>query len=766
VRLIQLKALNFMKFHKVDLVFPEKGLFCIQGANESGKSTVGHLIFFALSGMGSKGETPESLINWEKSQMKVKISFYHNTRKYQLLRQVDRDGSNFSKLARGSEVLAQGNTAIAEVLKKELGYAPRDLQRSFLVTHRIVQNLVYGPALEHLNYMLGLEHFTHMIKDSEVKVLALEKTLGKDDQEEKRLKDELRSLVYDETEKEAIEKLDSELIGKRNHLASALEISQNESQSLTRLQEQFEKIEQSLPSKLDERQTEALPRTLTKVLEELPSLSLKECCKEGVEQVTSSMNSVLSFLRGRGEFIAHYEARLEALRSKIGLKNEEETGGPPEGSLSYELAFLKNKISKRQTWATRWGVVCGGLFLLTVFLFIELVFFWNVVNVVNEFKVSGIAKFFESGIGLTVAQYLGTWMEPGPWMGLPMDPRPWAIFALFATLTLVVMVLAIRSSSSGAKCDLQLKELEKRRDDLKSLYHRLLSVDIKDMSEVYSVLTDCEESKLVESFEDLKKTCPKVAEAQYNLQAMMNEAKGQFKRMIDQLVFKFKDQQKKCSELESIFAEGEGDLEQNRIKLEEVFAKEARYISLEDSVTSIIDRLASLKDQRNVKCYLVELAEGTLNSVRERLRRDLTLAYKELMPKITEDRYSSIRLNEKFGIEVFSEDRGDFVPLHQLSSGTNDLFVLMFQIILLQGFMSARQHDQHFLFLDEPLLAVDGVRYQKLTDLLPEMCDGLQQVFLCRPPQDQKGTMEISTELNAKELVSDLSLAREDTSFD
>ena len=763
MRLIQLKALNFMKFHKVDLVFPEKGLFCIQGENESGKSTVGHLIFFALSGIGSKGETPESLINWEKNQMKVKITFYHNGKKYQLLRQVDRDGSNFSKLARGGEGLAQGNTAIGEVLKRELRYDPKDLQRSFLVSHRIIQNLVHGPALEHLNYMLGLESFTRLISDCQTKVLELEKGLGKDSQEEKRIKDELRSIGFDETEQEVLMKENLELIEKKAHLTSALEINQNESQSLARLQEHIEKIDQSLPSKLDDRQLESLPRTLTKVLDELPSLSMKECCREGVEQVMLNVTSMLSFLKGRAEFICIYEARLEALRSKIGVKKEGQESGAPEGSLEYEIEILTAKRKKRQSWVMRWGILCGSFFLLSAFLFAELIFFWNVVN---EFKDSGIAKFFDSGIGLTVAQYLGSWMEPGPWMGLPMDPRPWAIFALSGTLTVVVMVMAWRSSQSGARCDLQLQELEGHKEQLKSIYHRLLAVDIKDMQEVLSVLVDCEETELVQGFETLKATCPKVAEAQYNLGAMMNEAKGQLSRLTEKLVSKIKEQQNKCSELESNFTKIEDLVKENIKKLEDVLAKGARCTALEDSLIAMNDNCSSLKDERNVKFYMAELAEGTLNSVRERLRRELTLSYKELMPKITADRYTSIRFNENFGIEVFSSDRGDFVPLHQLSSGTNDPFVLIFQIILLQGFMSSRQHDQHFLFLDEPLLAVDGVRYQNLSDLLPGMCDGLQQVFLCRPPQDQKGTMDISTELNAKELISDLSLPREDTSFD
>ena len=51
-----------------------KGVVLCPGENESGKSTIGHLIYFSLAGKGSKGETCEQLINWERNQMNVAAS--------------------------------------------------------------------------------------------------------------------------------------------------------------------------------------------------------------------------------------------------------------------------------------------------------------------------------------------------------------------------------------------------------------------------------------------------------------------------------------------------------------------------------------------------------------------------------------------------------------------------------------------------------------------------------------------------------------------
>ena len=69
------------------------------------------------------------------------------------------------------------------------------------------------------------------------------------------------------------------------------------------------------------------------------------------------------------------------------------------------------------------------------------------------------------------------------------------------------------------------------------------------------------------------------------------------------------------------------------------------------------------------------------------------------MPSIGANRYASIRFGEGFSIEVFNEDRGDFVSLHQLSSGTNDLFVLIFQLVLLTGLWRSRRPQSQSLFV-------------------------------------------------------------------
>lgn len=762
MQLIQLKALNFMKFHKVDLVFPEKGLFCIQGANESGKSTVGHLIYFALSGLGAKGESPESLINWEKSQLKIKLTFYHNGVKYQILRQVDRDGSNFSKLAKGKEILAQGNTAIRETLARELRYDPAELQRSFLVNHRIVQNLVHSPSAEHLDYMLGLEDLASLKTASEAEAKVFESSLDQELQAERRLRDELRSVGYDESEELALDKECAEIRLEESQLSGTIEVAQNEQQNLTHHQEQLEKICHHLPSKLDDGKIDAFQRSLPKVLQDLGGLAFKDEDRQRVlSKAVKGLQNLADFIQGRSLFFETYESQLNEWKEQIGL--DEEGPSSNANSLCSQVKSLESTISDAKTTALSWGLVAGLTTLASVTSGLSIFMFWKVVD---HFRGSSVEEWFVDGSGQALGALLQEMMAPGELMGLPADPRPWAVFGVFVFLSVLGLVMAVHYRSKASSQSQKKDDLSQKKAELQERYHQLLEVDVKDMPEVVKVVESCQEEALSESLAKLNGDHPEVMALNYDLNALLHQVRGDLEEIGNHLAVSLREQQNKCSALDEEFSTCRQKLEEVEKKCEDMKGRKEKHIDLSQQLEQLFEKIEGLKRDRFVKVRLAELLEGTSLSVRERLRRDLTMSYKELMPKITSDRYASIRFNEAFGIEVFSEDRGDFVPLHQLSSGTNDLFVLLYQIILLQGFMDARSHDQHFLFLDEPLLAVDAQRYQNLADLLPLMTRGLKQVFLCRPPQDAEGTMEIQTAIDSTELISDLSLPREDHGFD
>jgi hypothetical protein len=745
MQLIHIKAAHFMRFDKVDITLPERGLFCVQGSNESGKSTIGHLIYFALSGLGPKGESAEQLINWEKNQMKVKLTFLHCGEKFQLVRQVDRDGSNFSKLAKGTEVIAQGNTAIALALQREMGYAPQDLMRSFLVTHRIIQNLVHEPIQNHVDYMLGLDHLQSLASEARKESEDFEQQLCKEMARDKRLRDEQRAIGYDGEDDLACQNELGVLERDLHQCQADGERAEGDIQYLRNMQDVIEKSGRALPSKVDFENSENLERALAVAIGSFEKLSLRESKKGLLDASILSIKAMRDYCRDRGAFLSIYETHLDKLRQEIGLNEP-----PLPSSLAAQEVQLQEQIAqhKNRSFQCAMGAITFGLLSFAAVAMVALrSMFWKAL------QGTALETFFYEGAGSSFRMAMETMLLGNGPLGLPTDPRPWAILAFLGLLTFLFVVLSSMASKKRASCNAELEQVSLRKNKLKVSFHGLLAADIKEMSEISLAVEHHGSEELQDEYRAFRNRHSLMEQKAYNIDQMIHETRENLEEIVGQLKLERHQSESRNEEFKAKYSQLDDQVEKTQVRLKEFLDKKTRVELLEEELGKMGGAITELKQQRNVKVSMAKLAEGTLTTVRDRLRRDLTVSYKEIMPKITNDRYASIRLGKNFEIEVFSEERGDFVPLHHLSSGTNDLFVLIFQMILVQGFMDAREHDKHFLFLDEPLLAVDGQRYQKLTDILPSLCGGLQQIFLCRPPEQQMGAYVIETRLENKEVI-------------
>ncbi len=138
------KASNVLKYARLELQdLPERGLIAITGPNESGKSSIGETVCFALFGRTFSLDFDEltKIIRWDETHCSVELEFTPSDgRRYRLERFLDDAGNHSARLAlaeaAGEEPLARGIEQVADKIYELIGYEFEEFIESFYLAQR------------------------------------------------------------------------------------------------------------------------------------------------------------------------------------------------------------------------------------------------------------------------------------------------------------------------------------------------------------------------------------------------------------------------------------------------------------------------------------------------------------------------------------------------------------------------------------------------------------------------------------------------------
>ncbi|MGD9164180.1 MAG: AAA family ATPase [Chromatiales bacterium] len=139
-----IKADNVLKYASLKLQdLPARGLIAITGANESGKSSIGETVCFALFGRTFSLDFDEltKIIRWDETHCAVELEFTPSDgRRYRLERFLDDAGNHSARLAladhAGAELLARGVEQVADKVYELIGYEFEEFIESFYLAQR------------------------------------------------------------------------------------------------------------------------------------------------------------------------------------------------------------------------------------------------------------------------------------------------------------------------------------------------------------------------------------------------------------------------------------------------------------------------------------------------------------------------------------------------------------------------------------------------------------------------------------------------------
>lgn len=195
-------AQNILKYKNLDLQdLPAQGIIAISGQNESGKSSIGEAVCFALFGrtFSLSPEDVGKILLWGENHCSVTIDFTIEDNSYVLSRYLDKDGNHSAKLSLHDQTdkpLARGVDPVADALFNIIGYDFEEFIESFYLAQREITTP--HPHSVAVKTMAGIATLEHASVAFEEEINQQHEILEEVQAEQEALQTELEEMNFEE----------------------------------------------------------------------------------------------------------------------------------------------------------------------------------------------------------------------------------------------------------------------------------------------------------------------------------------------------------------------------------------------------------------------------------------------------------------------------------------------------------------------------------------------------------------------------------------
>ncbi len=213
----RIAAENVLKYSRLTLEdLPEQGVIAVSGPNESGKSSIGETICFALFGrtFSLDSDRIHKLIRWGETECSVSLDFSTGDgKRYQINRFLDVDGNHGVRLhlvGEEANPVARGVAAVGEVLTKTIGFQFDEFIESFYLAQREITTP--HPHSQAVKIMAGVAPLEHVAGIFAREIAETRQELQDYQQGKARVERELKELGIREGELQELEQQRQELL--------------------------------------------------------------------------------------------------------------------------------------------------------------------------------------------------------------------------------------------------------------------------------------------------------------------------------------------------------------------------------------------------------------------------------------------------------------------------------------------------------------------------------------------------------------------------
>jgi len=715
-----LRAENVLKYARLELEsFPARGKIAISGPNESGKTAVVETICFALFGRTfSVGEEQvEKAIRWGESHCCVELQFANGDDHYVVSRTLDQTGTHAATLKRAGddEPLATGPEAVQEMISDLCGYGYREyLDALYLAQREISRPRSQSSTIKAIAGGADLEAVAADIRED----ISDERSAINELREQiTAIGHEIAELGIEEGAVAALEErqaaLRLEIKGDQKEISGLEDASHRMQDACTHMQEiggryAVAGFDTSLGQWREySGQLADAMRSIAGACEVLDTDN-DLCTGDHLKQYLWEFEGRIAGFGGVQERIDVYRADLGA---QFGEQGETEQ---PAGKDS--LPAARDGLSGRAGRMRLLGGLLQALFLLTALAAMAGGTGWWMLDVDSATGYQGMAS---------------AWLEANaPWWNETFTPWLKTSSIIAGIVAAVMFVLAVRVGSSRRQVLTGIEQINGRLADVGRRIEFLDRMADVPFPQAVDTLRELEYEPISSAVDDFVQgpgepllSAEALAEYQDRIVGLLRQCSADMGDLRETIASETGALGQMIEDRQVEIARLDEDIDREQALI-------ARQGKLEKKIASSEEAIL----QHNDRIDLLELAHGmvedTCRDVYSRFNQVLRAYTGEIMPRLTEQRYAQMQIDDALHVRVFSKEKNDFAELEEFSSGTQRQMLLAVRLAMSKALIEATGRFKQFIILDEPFAFFDRERIRQTLGALTEIDRKMAQIWL------------------------------------
>jgi DNA repair exonuclease SbcCD ATPase subunit len=713
-------AVNVLKYARLDLDnLPEKGKIAVSGANESGKTAIVEAIAFALFGrtFTSDHSNITRTIRWGESSCSVEMTFTAiGNNSYTIYRSVDKKGKHSAELFITGEdtPFATGPQAVEDQVINACGFDfEQYLDSLYLAQVEITSSASQEQTIKAIAGSAPLEAVSD---DLRREISAENENLAAIEEEQDRIRKIIESLdVYPEKISmiETDKKQCADQIDAYNNEANTLQmLSTGIRENGAVIQDaghSFSAAGREISIQQWQAHLASVTDAITTMRDSVSGLEMESELRSGGE-----LKNYIEKLQSRLLAFEPVQQQADICRAELGaLLGERGTtldaGAVP---LNKQHSRLKRHLFLQRLYRRTMQALILTLIVATLLLGAG---WWLLVETPGSGMSIQLSHWLQQQTMWWDATYLGSL-------------RNAAIASL--SITVLVFFLATRVNSRISKGRQQLSQISERLKRVREQVNLIDHIEDQPLPEVMDGLRNIDSKPLKAALDSFTENNGSLflsedvfADHQYQLNALLDDNASHAVSIRESIATQI-------GKLSSLSDEQHNKIKTLDREIEDIHKRQKEKAELETTIENMQPSVDEQRQRIRVRETALKLTQGACSDIYTQFNKVLSKYTAIVMPKLTENRYKQIQIDDTLRLRVFSTEKNDFADLDELSSGTQRQIMLALRLAISRALVEAGQQGKQFIIMDEPFAFFDRERIRNTITSLNDMDKNITQFWI------------------------------------